>query len=716
MLVLQYFSNETKNYWKFGGHQNIYRILYLNLWSILFSEIIKVKNTMNREKLQLKINMTTKKTCQLTIDEPTEFICHFYPNGEIIFVNERFCHFFEKDQQQLIGKSFYSLLPENDCQKIQHNCLLIEPQHPLITFNHPVLKSNGDVFYLQWINQAIFDKNNRIKEFFAVARDITESILEKNARQLERDNFINILNSMQDGVYIVNQNYEIEFINHALKKAFGTPKGHKCYEYFHNKKEICEWCKNKEVFSGKTVCWEWFSDKNKKFYDLMDTPLQKPDGSVSKLEIFRDISLLKEAETILKRDKADLEVLVKERTRNIELANEQLKTEIIERKNTEELLIQSKKTLQMVFDGISEPLVMLNNDLTIQMLNEAAKQYFNVGNSDNFQYKRCFKAFRGRSKPCNGYQVLSVIKTNERISIERNGFMGSNKIEQITIYPLKAGENNNSGIVLRIDDMTESRVIEKRLMQSEKLASLGLLISGIAHEINNPNNFIILNIPTLRKYMEIIIPIIDEYASEKPDFEIQGMLYDEFREEVFSIIDDIAYGSERIDSSIARLREYVRSRNDSIKQWADISEIIRKSVSICESQLNKSTKIFNIQISGALPKIYTDPNAVEQVIINLLINAAQASDKKDAWIKLNARITSNENKYIEISVIDNGCGMEKNTTDKVFDPFFTTKLSESGTGLGLYITYNMVEKLKGHITVESEKDKGSCFTVSLPIK
>jgi two-component system NtrC family sensor kinase len=67
-------------------------------------------------------------------------------------------------------------------------------------------------------------------------------------------------------------------------------------------------------------------------------------------------------------------------------------------------------------------------------------------------------------------------------------------------------------------------------------------------------------------------------------------------------------------------------------------------------------------------------------------------------------------------VIDNGCGMEKNTTDKVFDPFFTTKLSESGTGLGLYITYNMVEKLKGHITVESEKDKGSCFTVSLPIK
>ena len=670
---------------------------------------------MNRSLLQLKTKITPQKTCQLIIDKPTELICRFNSNGEIIFVNDRFCHFFDKDHQQLIGKNFYSLLPKNERQKIQNTCLSIQPQHPVITFQNSVLKSNGDIVWLQWTNQAIF-ANNSIQEFFAVARDISESTLEKNARQLERDNFINILNSMQDGVYIVNQAHDIEFINHALKEAFGPIKGRKCYEYFHDKKIVCEWCKNKEVFSGKTVRWEWFSDKNKKFYDLIDTPLQNPDGSVSKLEIFRDISLLKKAETILKMDKADLEVLVNERTKKLEFANKQLKTEIIERKNTEKLLVQSKNTLQMVFDGISEPLVMLNNDLTIQMLNEAAKQYFKFDNRDDFQFKRCFKAFRGLLKPCSGCQISSAIETKSRISIERKGFMRSNKIEQVTIYPLKGDFDNNLGIILRINDVTESRFIEKRLMQSEKLASLGLLISGIAHEINNPNNFIILNIPTLRKYMDSMIPIIDAYAKENSDFEIQGMSYDEFSEEIYSIIDDIAYGSERINSSIARLKEYVQSRNDSIKQWIDISEIIRKSVSICESQIKKKTKNFKRQIPEALPSIYTDPNAVEQVLINLLINAAQASDKKDAWITLNAQITSTENKYIEISVIDNGCGMDKNTKDKVFDPFFTTKPSESGSGLGLYITYNMVEKLNGHITVESEKGKGSCFTVSLPVK
>ena len=92
--------------------------------------------------------------------------------------------------------------------------------------------------------------------------------------------------------------------------------------------------------------------------------------------------------------------------------------------------------------------------------------------------------------------------------------MRSDKIEHITIYPLKAFSDKSSGILLRINDVTESRIIQKRLMQSEKLASLGLLISGIAHEINNPNNFIILNIPTLRKYMDSMIPIIDAYVKK----------------------------------------------------------------------------------------------------------------------------------------------------------------------------------------------------------
>ncbi len=129
---------------------------------------------------------------------------------------------------------------------------------------------------------------------------VTEHKQAQEALQLERDNFINILNSMEDGVYIVNQQYDIEYANSTLHEEFGPFVGRKCFEYFHNLKEACEWCKNQEVFVGKTVRWEWYSSKNQKTYDLVDTPLKNLDGSISKLEIFRDITDRKRAEEALR--------------------------------------------------------------------------------------------------------------------------------------------------------------------------------------------------------------------------------------------------------------------------------------------------------------------------------------------------------------------------------------------------------------------------------
>lgn len=139
--------------------------------------------------------------------------------------------------------------------------------------------------------------------------DITERKRMHEAIRKERDRTINILDSMKDGIYIVDKHYNIEYVNPVLKKEFGSYDGKKCYTYFHHRKNACPWCKNKDVFKGKTVRWEWYSFINKKTYDLIDTPLKNIDGSISKLEIFRDITEQKQVVKKIYREKETLTLL-----------------------------------------------------------------------------------------------------------------------------------------------------------------------------------------------------------------------------------------------------------------------------------------------------------------------------------------------------------------------------------------------------------------------
>ncbi|MCP4612999.1 MAG: PAS domain S-box protein, partial [Planctomycetes bacterium] len=151
----------------------------------------------------------------------------------------------------------------------------------------------------RWIiqsNKGVFDNSGNIIAIEGLCRDITERKQAEEALRIEKDNLSNIFEAMEDGVYIVNQQNDIQYVNPVLKREYGIYEGRKCYEYFNDLKEACPWCKNHEVFAGKTVRWEWYSFKNQKTYDLIDTPLKNIDGSISKLEIFRDITERKQAE------------------------------------------------------------------------------------------------------------------------------------------------------------------------------------------------------------------------------------------------------------------------------------------------------------------------------------------------------------------------------------------------------------------------------------
>ena len=261
---------------------------------------------------------------------------------------------------------------------------------------------------------------------------------------------------------------------------------------------------------------------------------------------------------------------------------------------------------------------------------------------------------------------------------------------------------------------TKVKVMNKKAVQREKLPPLDLLVSTVAHEIKNLNNCTTFNTPILREYLERLTPILDDYAGNHQNLDLFGMTYPEFRKDIFNLVNNIETASSRINEIISDLMEFVKNGYKGELCWLDLNQVVEKGIAVCRSQISKRVKSFDVNISENLPQVYTDPKALEQILVNLLINAAQAADKENSWVKLSAKLGKDIRRdYLIIEVSDNGCGMDIALREKIFNPFFTTKASGKGTGLGLFVSNSLAEALDARIEVESAPGKGSSFKVIL---
>lgn len=175
-----------------------------------------------------------------------------------------------------------------------------------------VLKKDGLKKTTYWDTSVapVLDVDGKVKGILILTQDVTVRKQAESELQIERDKLTAILGSMADGVYIANKDHDIQYVNPVLKETFGSPEGKKCHEYFYDSADPCTFCKNEEVFAGKTVRWEWTSPKYGKTYDLIDTPIKNADGSISKLEIFRDITERKQVEENIKNIKDELQIIL----------------------------------------------------------------------------------------------------------------------------------------------------------------------------------------------------------------------------------------------------------------------------------------------------------------------------------------------------------------------------------------------------------------------
>jgi PAS domain S-box-containing protein len=388
--------------------------------------------------------------------------------------------------------------------------------------------------------------------------------------------------------------------------------------------------------------------------------------------------------------------------------------DITDRIRSEQQIRESRNTLRSVFDGISDPLVMVREDMTLVMLNRAALRLFDATLYQDLIGTPCLEFFRGRYGEEEINLVQAAITGQEPARYELASRGDSPRYEEMFVYPVQSDRIDHSMAIIRVTDRTKQRLMERELIQSEKLASLGLLISGIVHEINNPNNFISFNMPILRDYLQEILPVLDEHAARTPDFEVQGMPYAEFRADVMKLLDNIEHGSVRINTTVAKLKEFARKKDEKGTRSILPTGVVERAVAICHTQIRKTVKTFDVQVQQDMPEMVSDPDAIEQPLINLLINAAQAADKPDSHIRLDVRRGASGKESLVLEIEDNGCGMDAKTASRIFDPFFTTKEEGMGTGLGLYITKNLLDSVGGSISVESEVGRGTTFRVVIP--
>ncbi len=314
--------------------------------------------------------------------------------------------------------------------------------------------------------------------------------------------------------------------------------------------------------------------------------------------------------------------------------------------------------------------------------------------------------------------ILSIVLVPINVGDAWWGFLGFDdchtehpwSVTEIDV--LKAAAGMLGSAIQRSQTEGLLREAEQQMFRADKMAALGQIIAGVAHEINNPNNFIFFNLPILRRYIDAMQELLDAHVDEIGEIRILHMSYEEFLLDVSKLLQNMEHGSKRITGIVADLKNYVRSEEDQEMKPGDLAAVIDNVMTLIGKQVRKTVKRLDVETPDALPAVRMNPGKIEQVLINLVINAGQAADKEDSWIKISASAPVDDRVVIEVA--DNGSGIPKDIINKVFDPFFTSKGREEGTGLGLSISHRIIEDHGGTLTVVSVKGEGTTFTIELP--
>lgn len=590
------------------------------------------------------------------------------------------------------------------------------------------VKPDGEI---RWVYQFVViarDENGKPHNYYGYVLDITENKHAQLAVRESEEKYRNLVETAQDSILILEPKTE--------KIIYANPVAEEMYGYSiaelqnMSLKDLTE-----DVETGEREINEILRDGSSKNFEsihrckngdlifvLLSGSVIQYAGKMSLFAIIRDITDRKKAEEELRLAHNALENRVEERTEELVKINERLMGEIAERIRTQQALQESEERFRSLFENATIGIyrtkpsgeILLANPALVRMLGYSTLSELVERNleEEGFHPEYSRKDF-----------IKQLEKGEEIRGLEAAWKRNDGTLIHVreSARPIRDANENILFIEGTVEDITDMKIAEeqakerqKQLMQADKMVSLGTLISGIAHEINNPNLFINSNSTVLVKMWDSTLPILENYYKENGDFRFGGTKYSKARDAIPEMLSGIREGSDRIRNIVSELRDFAGEGRAEMSETVDINAVLKSATTIVFNLIKNSSNKFTVAYEKDLPYLTGNYQRLEQVLINLLTNACHALPNKDCAIEISTLYDKKARKII-VKVRDEGVGIPQDKLDRITEPFFTTKSKSGGTGLGLSISNTIIKEHGGKLYHESESDKGTTAFLVLPL-
>jgi PAS domain S-box-containing protein len=666
------------------------------------------------------------------VEDQTELITRCLPDGTLTFVNAAFCRYNDAVPGALLGTSIFACMNDAERRLVRAKFGALTPSNAVITDQHWVIAPGGALRWHEWTDRGFFDADGRLIEVQSVGRDLTEQheaqqrVIESEQSHRRLFNMLPVAVWENDWSEVMA---EIERRDLATPEKFATAVADHPALYYELGRYVRVKAVNPAAFAMAGVSTiDEFAD----WLAQAATPESAVRWSQSVPALmFGDSGSIMGEYTLRRVNGEIIDVMV--RIARSERWGEEFMTYPIAIDVTEQKHIERQLMYRQELTERAEAAAHFGSwewSASVDLVYGSAEFWRIVdGRQESGLLERPITAFWSLVHAEDRPRLMALWNEQRTPSTEPRPYVieaefrllrpdGSIAVVASQSFPTYTADNSVLRTFGILRDITEAKRAEEEaarhrdeLLRADRMISLGILVSGVAHEINNPNHAIGLNVPLVRDAWHDAAALLDELAAVRGELSVGRMPWPEAREEVAAMLDDIANASERIGYIVGELRGFSIDQAPGERYEISVNDIVTASMRLLGKHIARATKHFEMSLGDDMPAVYANAHRIEQVVVNLVINACQALDRDDQAVRL---ATGFDGQRVFIRVQDEGRGMSAEDLSKIRTPFFTTKRSEGGTGLGVPVSDRIAGEHGGELTFESELGRGTTATLWLP--